>query len=91
MPYPLPPGKKLAVPPMHPDIPSEVRAKILDYVERRMFVEAYNLAEDAEYDRHKRELERQHFGKELVDAVELHMPASGITLKGTGRRKSLAA
>jgi hypothetical protein len=88
---PLPPGKKLAVPPMHPDIPAEIRSKVLDYIERRMFVEAINLAEDAEYDRCRRALESKHFGQELFDAAELHMPAPGITLKGTGRRRALAA
>jgi hypothetical protein len=56
-----------------------------------MFVEAINLAEDAEYDRCRRALESKHFGKELVDAVELHTPTPGVTLKRTGRRRALAA
>jgi hypothetical protein len=88
---PLPRGKKLAVPPMHPDIPAEVVSKILDYIDRRMFVEAINLAEDAEDERRRLELKTRHFGKELVEAVELHIPAPGITLNRTGRRRSLAA
>lgn len=53
MPMPLPPGKTLAVPPMHPDLNPEIRAQVLDYVARRMIVEAINLAEDAEYERRR--------------------------------------
>lgn len=67
--YPLPPGKRLAVPPMHPDVPADVRAKVLDFIERRMFVEAVNLAEDAEYQRCKREEKKLHIGKELTTAA----------------------
>lgn len=48
MPRPLPPGTKLAVPPMHPDIPAEVVAKVHDFINKRMFVEAVGLAEEAE-------------------------------------------
>lgn len=51
MPTPLPHGKKLAVPPMHPGIPAEIVDQVHDYVQRRMFVEAVNLAADSEYDR----------------------------------------
>lgn len=53
MPMPLPPGKQLAVPPMHPNLDPDTREQILDYVNRRMFVEAVNLAGDAEYERQR--------------------------------------
>lgn len=66
--YPLPPGKKLAVPPMHPDVPADVRAKVLDFIERRLFVDAWNLAEDAEDERCWRESREPHIGKELATA-----------------------
>jgi hypothetical protein len=89
--YPLPPGKKLAVPPMHPDIPWQVQLQVLDFIERRMFVEAVNLAEDAEDDRCRREFKNEQFGKELRELAEEHVPSPSITLKRTGRRRSLAA
>lgn len=38
---------------MHPDLDPDTREQILDYVNRRMFVEAFNLAEDGEYERRR--------------------------------------
>lgn len=39
---------RLAVPPMHPDIPRADRVKVLEYVLRRQFGMAYDLATDLE-------------------------------------------
>lgn len=47
-------GRRLAVPPMHPDIPRPVRVQVYELVLRRLFGEAYDLAasaEDARLDR----------------------------------------
>lgn len=49
--------RRLAVPPMHPDIPRATRVEVYELVLRRLFGEAYDLAafaEDARLDRGRR-------------------------------------
>lgn len=41
-------GRRLAVPPMHPDTPRDTRVQVLELVLRRLFGEAYDLAAAAE-------------------------------------------
>lgn len=96
MPMPLPPGKRLAIPPMRPDISPAVRAKVLDYIERRMFVEAVSLVVDDEYERRippewsmSADETRDHYiGKELMDRARSHIPTADLRGNvGRGRRQ----
>ena len=51
MSMPMPPGKRLAIPPMHRKIPRADRIRVLELVLRRLFGEAYDLACDLEENR----------------------------------------
>ncbi len=59
-------GTRLAVPPMHDSIDPAIRAKVLDYVRRRLIVEAISLAEEAEADRLAELYQDRHIGADLM-------------------------
>lgn len=87
---PLPPGKRIAIPPLHPDVDPVTRTLVEHWMQIGRVVEAISLAEEAEDDRQRGRHLHRHLGNDYLRAMS-GPPSTTSRLHRCGRNRPAIA